>query len=209
LLKEKEWLLKEIHHRVKNNLHMVTGLLGTQAAYLKNEEAVLAITDSQHRVQAMSLIHQKLYQSEHLSATDMPAYIHDLVEYLRDSFGTRQRIRFQLQIEKIDMELSHTVSIGLILNEAITNAIKYAFPGDREGDIVISLESVSGDEFLLSIADNGIGLPADFKSREINSLGMSLMKGLSEDIGGQLSIENHQGTEIKIKFVYHPETAVL
>jgi two-component sensor histidine kinase len=200
LIKEKDWLVKEIHHRVKNNFHMVIGLLGTQSGYLKTEEALMAISDSQHRIHAMSLIHQKLYQSDNLSAINMPDYIHELVDYLRDSFNIRQAIQFKLHIDRIELDLSHCIPLGLILNEAITNAIKYAFPDSRDGIITISLSQVSENKILLTITDNGIGLPAAFDIHARNSMGMNLMQGLSEDIDGDFNIVHHDGTSISITF---------
>jgi len=200
LIKEKDWLVKEIHHRVKNNFHMVIGLLGTQSGYLKTEEALLAVSDSQHRIHAMSLIHQKLYQSDNLSAINMPDYIHELVDYLRDSFNIRQAIRFELHIDRIELDLSHCIPLGLILNEAITNAIKYAFPDGREGVIIISLSQVQEHRILLMIKDNGTGLPPAFDIHARNSMGMNLMQGLSEDIDGDFDIVNQDGTSISITF---------
>src|SRR5262249_22759774 len=128
LLKEKEWLVREIHHRVKNNLQIVMSLLNSQSAYIDNEPALTAIHDSQHRVQAMSLIHQKLYNSENLSSIEMSNYIRELAYNLRDSFNAGKHIRFNFNIESIEMDVSQAVPVGLILNEAITNSIKYAFP---------------------------------------------------------------------------------
>jgi two-component sensor histidine kinase len=202
LLTEKEWLLKEIHHRVKNNLQIVMSLLNTQSAYLTDEAAMLAIRDSQHRVQAISLIHQKLYQSENLSAIDMSTYIRELVEYLRDFFGTGQRIRFETHVDPVKLEVSYAVPIGLILNEAITNSIKYAFPDNKVGQILISFQQTGDTHYLLTIADNGIGLPADMNSPQHDSLGLSLMRGLSDDIDGHFTIANDNGTLINIGFFY-------
>jgi two-component sensor histidine kinase len=202
LLTEKDWLLKEIHHRVKNNLQIVMSLLNSQSAYINNEAALTAIHDSQHRVHAMSLIHQKLYSSESVSSIDMSLYIRELVSYLSDSFDTSRRIRFDLNIEPLQMDVSQAVPLGLILNEAITNSIKYAFPDDRSSLISISLSKTSADRFSLIISDNGIGMPSDIKKS--GSLGLSLMKGLSEDIDGDLSIENRNGTFIELSFVYDP-----
>ncbi|HEU5167889.1 MAG TPA: sensor histidine kinase [Chitinophagaceae bacterium] len=199
-LTEKEWLLKEIHHRVKNNLQIVMSLLNSQSAFIDNEPALTAIHDSQHRVHAMSLIHQKLYNTENLSSIDMSVYIRELATYLRDSFDIGQRIRFEFNIQPIEMDVSQAVPLGLILNEAITNSLKYAFPDDRSGVISISLSNVSTNQYLLSIADNGVGISADLK--KTGSLGMSLMKGLSEDLDGNFSIENNSGTSIKILFIY-------
>jgi two-component sensor histidine kinase len=202
LLTEKEWLLKEIHHRVKNNLQIVMSLLNSQSAYIENDAALTAIHDSQHRVHAMSLIHQKLYNTENLSSIDMSSYIHELVSYLCDSFNTRQRIRFEYNIEPLELDVSQAVPLGLILNEAITNSLKYAFPGDQEGIINISLLNTSSNNYLLSISDNGIGLPAHFTGKKPGSLGMSLMTGLSEDLDGNFAIENQHGTTIKISFLH-------
>jgi two-component sensor histidine kinase len=203
VLTEKEWLLKEIHHRVKNNLQIVMSLLNSQSAYIDNEPALTAIHDSQHRVHAMSLIHQKLYNTENVSSIDMSLYIRELASYLADSFSTGQRIRFEFAIEPLEMDVSQAVPLGLILNEAITNAIKYAFPDDRIGLISISLSNASPNHYLLVVSDNGIGIPPNFTGKKVGSLGMTLMEGLSEDIDGNFSIENSNGTKIKISFVHH------
>ncbi|WP_177189438.1 histidine kinase dimerization/phosphoacceptor domain -containing protein [Chitinophaga sp. YR573] len=202
LVNEKDWLVKEIHHRVKNNLQTVMSLLNSQSVYIDNDAALTAIHDSQHRVHAMSLIHQKLYNSENVSAINMSFYIRELVSYLRDSFNTGQRIRFEFVIEPLEMDVSQAVPLGLILNEAIVNAIKYAFPDGRNGIISITLSKTAPDRYLLSISDNGIGMPAHFNNKKSGSLGMSLMAGLSEDLDGVFSIENNIGTTIKISFMH-------
>jgi two-component sensor histidine kinase len=201
LINEKEWLLKEIHHRVKNNLQIVMSLLNSQSAYIDNEPARTAIHDSQHRVHAMSLIHQKLYNSEDLSSIDMSVYIRELASYLADSFNTGQRIRFQYDIQPLEMDVSQAVPLGLILNEAITNSIKYAFPDNRSGAVSISLSNTAINQYLLTISDNGIGIASNLADKKIGSLGMSLMQGLSEDLNGNFSIENKNGTIIKISFI--------
>jgi two-component sensor histidine kinase len=201
-LTEKEWLLKEIHHRVKNNLQIVMSLLNSQSAYIDNEAALTAIHDSQHRVHAMSLIHQKLYNTENVSSIDMSSYIRELVSYLSDSFNTGQRIHFEYNIEPLELDVSQAVPLGLILNEAITNSLKYAFPDDKKGVITISLSNTSLNNYLLTISDNGIGMPVQVKDKKPGSLGMSLMAGLSEDLDGSFSIENNNGTVIRIVFVH-------
>jgi two-component system, sensor histidine kinase PdtaS len=207
LVKEKEWLVKEIHHRVKNNFHIVQVLLGTQSGYLKSEESINALADSQHRVQAMALIHQKLYQSENLSAIRMSAYIHELVDYLKESFNIRQEIQFRLQIDPIELGLSHVIPLGLILNEAITNSIKYAFPDNKEAIITISLQRSFNNHCILTISDNGIGLPARLDIANPVSMGMRLMQGLTEDLEGNFQVINRGGTVIRIDFVYDEESA--
>jgi len=204
LLAEKEWLLKEIHHRVKNNFHIVASLLEIQSSYLKNKEALSAIKDSQHRINSMSIIHQKLYQSETFSIVNMPDYIYELVEYLRDSYGIREDVRFSLQIDNIELNHASAITLGLILNETITNSIKYAFARMKHGQISISLTQISASQLLLGIADNGRGLPGDFDSKNGASMGMELLRGLSDDLGGTLTIETKNGTHIKVIFDYKP-----
>jgi two-component sensor histidine kinase len=204
LVKDKEWLVKEIHHRVKNNFHIVASLLEIQSSYLKNKEALSAIKESQHRIHSMSIIHQKLYQSDTLSTIHMPEYIYELVEYLRESYAIRENIGFSLQIENIELNHASAITLGLILNEAITNAIKYAFARTKNGKISISLSHISDSQILLSIADNGRGLPIDFDSKLGASMGMELLRGLTDDLGGSFSIETNEGTHIKVIFDYKP-----
>ena len=205
LITEKEWLVKEIHHRVKNNFHVVASLLEIQSSYLKNREALTAIKESQHRIHSMSIIHQKLYQSETLSTINMREYIYELVEYLRESFAIRENIHFELDVESVDLNHGFAITLGLILNEAITNSIKYAFDEERGGIISISLKHISDAQLLLNIADNGKGLPSGFSSKLGTSMGMELLQGLTEDIGGSLSIKSEKGLQINIIFNYKPD----
>jgi len=207
LVDEKDWLVKEIHHRVKNNLQIVMSLLNSQSAYIDNDAALTAIHNSQHRVHAMSLIHQKLYNSENVSSIDMSFYIRELVSYLSESFNTGQRIRFEFNVEALEMDVSQAVPLGLIMNEAITNSIKYAFPEGRNGLISISLSNTAPNRGLLSISDNGVGIPPHLNIIKPGSLGMSLIAGLSEDLDGKFSIESNNGTTVRISFV-QPTTVV-
>ncbi|RED22679.1 two-component sensor histidine kinase [Flavobacterium cutihirudinis] len=200
MLIEKEWLLKEIHHRVKNNLQIVISLLNTQSAYLDNEDALLAIQNSQHRMYAMSLIHQKLYQSDNLSNIDMSWYIYELINYMKECYDTKGKINFVLEIESICLDVAQAVPMGLIINEAISNAIKYAFPNDRKGEILISFKNIEKNNCQLIIADNGVGLPENFNHAERDSLGMNLMTGLSDQIDGVFEMKNDNGLKIKITF---------
>ncbi|MEP6806236.1 MAG: histidine kinase dimerization/phosphoacceptor domain -containing protein, partial [Flavobacterium sp.] len=200
VVQEKEWLLKEIHHRVKNNLQVVMSLLNTQSTYLKDESAVMAIKDSQNRINSMSLIHQRLYQSEGLSCIKMPEYIKELITHLKDSY--QMNYKFIVDIEDIEMHVSQAIPVGLILNEAITNAIKYAFPNGKNGTISIKLKHFQDDYFLLEIADNGVGINGKIDISKFNSLGMKLMEGLSHDINGKFEIINANGLKIAITFIY-------
>ena len=136
----------------------------------------------------------------------MSAYIHELVEYLKESFDTRIGIRFDLQIERIELDVSYAIPIGLILNEAITNSIKYAFAEKQEGIVKISLRHTGEDSLLLSVEDNGNGIPDSYDTGNNLSMGMNLMKGLSADIGGNFMLESKPGVKISVSFIYNPDT---
>lgn len=215
LLGEKEWLLKEIHHRVKNNLQIVISLLNTQSAYLDNEDALQALKSSQQRMHSMSLIHQRLYQSDNLAMIDMHWYIHELAGYMRESFDVDRKVQFVLDTEKVQLDVIQAVPLGLILNEAISNAIKYAFPGDRKGEVRISLHTSAAQSYpsgttgsdicRLVIADNGIGLPPGFDPENFESLGMSLMRGLTDQLGGTFDMDGQNGLAITITFQVNRE----
>ena len=155
----------------------------------------------------MSLIHEKLFQSGDLSTIEMSRYIRELADYLKHSFSTGQRILFKLDTEELELKLSHSLPIGLILNEAITNAIKYAFPANSAGIIAVSLRHTEGLQYQLTITDNGKGLPEGFDFKKSNTMGMNLMEGLSEDMQGSFSIKNDNGTAITILFLYDASVA--
>jgi two-component sensor histidine kinase/ligand-binding sensor domain-containing protein len=199
LLLEKEWLLKEIHHRVKNNLQVVMSLLNTQSSYLEDKEALAALLESKHRIFAISLIHEKLYQSENVSRVNMVAYIRELVAYLRQSFNVQQRIMFDMNLANVELDVAQAVPVGLILNEAITNAIKYAFPNQMNGRVTINMEEVVDGKISLIIEDDGIGLHQVSNFSSV-SLGMSLMQGLTKQLEGEFNVKNGNGVRIIIEF---------
>jgi two-component sensor histidine kinase len=198
LVKEREWLLKEVHHRVKNNLYTVICLLESQATYLEND-ALLAVQNSGHRIYAMSLIHQKLYQTEDIGVIDMKSYITEFAYYLKDSFGSPSNIRIGLEIEPLSVAVAHAIPLGLIINESVTNAFKYAFPGGRDGLISVRLFR-TGRKIVLTIADDGKGF--DYKPDDSgrNSFGMGLMEGLTREIRGTFSLDSTKGTTITVSF---------
>jgi len=198
LLAEKEWLLKEVHHRVKNNLHTVICLLESQAAYLEND-ALKAIENSQHRIYAMSLIHQKLYQSDDVKTIDMDVYLKEFIQYLDDSFGNPSDIKMQFEIEPIKLGVAQAIPVGLIINEAVTNSYKYAFPNNRSGIIKITLHQ-SENLIELIICDDGIGLVIADDFEDAGSLGMELIKGLSRDLRGDFKLDAKNGTCIRVLF---------
>ena len=199
LLVEKEWLLKEVHHRVKNNMQIVMSLLNTQSAYLEND-ALTAIKESQHRMQAMSLIHQRLYLADNVAAINMRNYIRELSGYLRDSYDSGRNIRYNLDIEDIELDVSQAVPVGFILNESITNTIKYAFPDGRNGTIDIVMKKITECKILLKIGDDGIGLLRGIDTGKKHSFGMNLIRGLVAQLEGTLNITSEKGLIIRIEF---------
>jgi two-component sensor histidine kinase len=201
LLTEKEWLLKEIHHRVKNNLQVVMSLLNSQAASLQDKAALSAIQESQHRVQAMAFIHQKLYQSESVARIPMAAYIEEVASYLHESYQLAQPVKLQVQVPAgMELDVTQAVPLGLIINEALTNAFKYAFPDGRSGCIGISLQQPEPGQYELVIADDGVGLPENYNPGRSRSLGMTLLHGFSEQLGGELTLTGPPGLRIQLLF---------
>ena len=200
LLREREWMLREIHHRVKNNLQIITSLLHSQSTYLKDQAALAAIRESQNRVHAMALIHQKLYQSNRLSSIPMAEYINEIVEYLIGSFDLKGSIKKQVTVAPIDLDVTLAVPLGLIINEALTNSLKYAFPLDRSGTIQIELKRLDDQSYWLQISDDGIGSPTDLNPNRSRTLGMSLIRGLSKQLGGKLQINQMNGVQISLTF---------
>jgi two-component sensor histidine kinase len=201
LLGEKEWLLKEVHHRVKNNLHTVLSLLESQSRHLKND-ALAAIRESRNRVYTMSLIHKKLYQGEDVASINMKDYLEELHVYLSESLNKDRPIRFTLQVAQVDLDVSQAVPVGLIVNEAITNALKYAFPpGHPDPAIHLQLDMDARQQATLVITDNGIGLPANRQAGVSDGLGLKLMKGLAGDLDGSLQFESKNGTQVTLAFI--------
>jgi two-component sensor histidine kinase len=192
--------LKEIHHRVKNNLQIVTGLLQRQSTYIDNDEAMNAIQNSENRMHAIALIHHNLYQSDSLDLIKMPDYIGEMIGYLQESFDLDNRIIFEKHVEEINLDVAQAVPVGLILNEAVTNAIKYAYREDETGVIYITLTGIDDQYNILTIADNGSGFPENFDIERVDSLGINLMRGLSKQLGGVLKIHDKQGCTIEITF---------
>ncbi|MCM0666958.1 tetratricopeptide repeat-containing sensor histidine kinase [Flavobacterium tyrosinilyticum] len=199
LVEEKEWLLKEIHHRVKNNLQTIISLLNSQSSYLKDDLAISTIKNSQNRIYAMSLIHQKLYKEDNVSMIDMPDYCNELVEYLKESFNA-EYIHFEVKIDAIELDISQAIALGLIINEVITNSIKYAFKDTQNCIIRLSLSGISENCYKLFISDNGIGIQDIVELQNSNSFGMTLINGLSNTLEGDLAIKNENGLSFELVF---------
>ncbi|MBO9657493.1 MAG: hypothetical protein J7527_01580 [Chitinophagaceae bacterium] len=200
LVEEKDWLLKEIHHRVKNNLQTVISLLESQSYYL-DSEALTANQVSRNRVYAMSLVHQKLYQTENVASVQMDTYLCELVDNLRDCMETKG-IQFVLKLVEIQLDVSQAISLGLILNEAITNSIKHAFPNGTNGAIInVLMRKEEDGKLLFLISDNGVGVSEDVQRSRPTSLGLKLIRGLTEDLEGELNIRAGEGTVITVSFI--------
>lgn len=197
-LKEKEFLMKEIHHRVKNNLQVVSSLLKLQSHYIKDEQAQEAVNDSRNRVQSMALIHQNLYQEDNLTGIDVEDYIGKLCENLFQSYNIHpQRIKLIRDIPPLNLDVDIVVPLGLILNELITNSLKYAFPGDRNGSIRIELKE-EGTLLRLKVYDNGIGLPEGFHEKFQQTFGYKMITAFIQKLKGDINIYSEEGTKVEV-----------
>jgi len=202
LLEEKEWLMREVHHRVRNNLQLIISLLKMQTAHLRDELALSAFGDISTRIYTISLIHQQLYQDQgDMTMINMPDYVSGLVGFLDESRGTGQRIRFRLEVAPIRLDVSQSVPVGLILNEAISNAIKYAFPGDYiDPCITVTLRQDEDRTIHLTVSDNGVGLPAEVDLEHSSSMGLPLIRTLAIQLEGKITVSRRPGTTIDLTF---------
>ncbi|BCL38139.1 PAS domain S-box protein [Nostoc sp. MS1] len=199
-LREKEVLLKEIHHRVKNNLAIVSSLLQMQSRRTQDTQAHEILRDSHNRIASIALIHETLYSSENLANIDFPQYIAQLINHLLDSYNVQsQQIKITTQIEQVSLDIEMAIPCGLIINELVSNALKYAFPDKNDGEIWVKLYQ-DGQELILLIQDNGIGLPENFNSNKSKKLGINLVRGLVQQLRGSIAINSQQGAEFRICF---------
>jgi PAS domain S-box-containing protein len=199
-LREKEVLLQEIHHRVKNNMQIISSLMSLQTKYVYDEVSLDVLKESQNRVKSMALVHEKLYRSEDLTHINIYNYIKNLVLDLFFSYGVlRDQIIPIIDIEEIKLNIETAVPCGLIINELVSNVLKHAFPNENSGKMWLSLHLID-NQIELIVADNGLGLPADFNLDSSNSLGMQLVNSLVNQLDGSIEIERTKGTEFKIKF---------
>ncbi|BAY79822.1 signal transduction histidine kinase (plasmid) [Nostoc linckia NIES-25] len=194
-LKEKEVLLKEIHHRVKNNLGIVSSLLQMQCRRTQDPQVAAILRDSQNRIASIALVHEKLYRSEDLADIDFAQYIPDLTTHLFDSYNvSSSQIKLKIQVDDASLDIETAIPCGLIINELVSNALKYAFVGNREGEIEVKFYQESECTLILIIRDNGIGLPENFDTKKLKTLGITLVQGLVKQLRGKLEIDSHQGT---------------
>jgi PAS domain S-box-containing protein len=199
-LHEKEVLLKEIHHRVKNNMQVITSLLSLQSRAIGDVQARAVFQDSQNRVKSMALIHETLYQSKDLSRINFAEYLQKLVAHVSRSYRLRpDAVRISVQVDDISLPIDTAVPCGLIINELASNSLKYAFPGEKKGEIKITFDRTD-THFVLRVADTGIGLPTDFDPEKGRSLGMKLVRMLTTQLCGEIECRNGVGTTFEIKF---------
>jgi PAS domain S-box-containing protein len=208
-LNEKEVLLKEIHHRVKNNLQIISSLLRMQARQAESQQTAALFQEAQNRVRSMALIHEQLYQSPDLSHIHFGRYIRVLVNQLFQCYGVEQNaIAWTIEADELPLSLNTAIPCGLIVNELVSNALKYAFPGDRSGTITIQLKVVSEEAHtaktkgILIVADNGVGIPSEVDWQTTSSLGLRIVRNLVTQLNGQLTIDHCSGTTFQIIFPY-------
>ncbi len=195
-----ETLLKEIHHRVKNNLQIVSSLLSLQSHRLTNPEAKEALVGSMNRISSMALIHEELYKNNNLDQVNLGDYIRELSTQILQSQGDGTKIELQLMIDgEIPVELDQAIPCGLIVNEIITNSLKYAFPAESSGRIAIELRESNGRAFL-RLTDNGTGLTSGINYGDASSLGFKLVKILSEQLRGRTELRSSEGTVFEMDF---------
>ena len=200
-LHEKEVMLQEIYHRVKNNLQIISSMLKLQASYVDDEYSIQMFRNCQHRVKSMSLVHEKLYRSDNLSKISFKDYTESLIKNLFASLNINSnRIKYELDIKNVNLNISVAIPCGLIINELITNALKYGFPDDKQGIIKISINKLDNGKLKLTVWNNGVDLPEDFDMDNLNSFGMKLVDILKHQLEAELTIERDEGVAFSLIF---------
>jgi two-component sensor histidine kinase len=199
-LMEKEVLLKEIHHRVRNNMMVISSLLNLQKAAMSDKNAKDALQDSLNRVQAMSTIHETLYRSDHMAAVEVKIFLLELGRIIFKGYALSDNIQLILKVENVIIGVKQASPLGLIVNELITNSLKYAFPENQQGEIMLSLQQIE-NQLEMEYEDNGVGILKDFDWKSANTLGLKLVRTLVENqLDGSIDMERNNGTKFTIKF---------
>jgi two-component sensor histidine kinase len=201
LLAEKDLLMREIHHRVKNNLNIIISLLESQSTYLNNPAAEAALRDTQNRVHAVFLLHQKLYGATAGMEVDASLYVFELISHLSDTFETKNNsiiITQKIDPVSVSVDAAEMLPLAIIINETVTNAIKHAFPAGRKGHIHLLLNKDASGDVRLQVRDNGVGLPFQLRPDEDHSLGLSLINGLVAQVHGSWTMENDGGVTVTV-----------
>ncbi|MEJ2629378.1 MAG: sensor histidine kinase, partial [bacterium] len=201
-LKEKTTLLQEIHHRVKNNLQIISSLLNLQSNKIENQSCLFALQVSMRRINSMALIHEKLYRSENLSSINFTDYIKSLAQHLLKSYDNKgKHIELKFNLDKIFLGIDTAIPCGLILNELITNSLKHAFLKNRKGKISISFTRLKNKTYTLRVSDNGVGIAESIDYLHNDSLGLTLIRTLADQIEGEAIFENKNGTVCTLNFM--------
>lgn len=200
-LREKEVLLKEVHHRVKNNMQVISSILNLQSSYIDDEKALSILRESQDRIKSMSFVHESLYQSDTLSEVNFAEYIRNIATNLYHSYGRpKGGIDLRFDLEPVFINLDTSIPCGLVINELVSNALKYAFEGREKGTIGIHLSRLSEKHLRLRVEDNGVGLPVNFDVETADSLGLQLVTTLATQVSGTLTVERDNGTRFTLDF---------
>ena len=199
-LREKEVIIKEVHHRVKNNMQVISGFLELQSNYIQDPDAVEKLNECQRRVRTMALVHEKLYQSKSLGAINAAEYIKSLIADLMNSYSLSTQVDVSVDVDDVNITLDMAIPCGLIINELVTNALKYAFFDRPEGKLSLALHHREDHTFSLVVQDDGVGLPPDYEARSAASLGMQLVRVLVHQLGGEMKSESDKGTRFTIIF---------
>jgi two-component sensor histidine kinase len=202
-LKQKELLLKEIHHRVKNNLQVISSLLSLQSRHISNAEAKVMFEESRNRVSSMALVHEELYRSANFERIDFGSYIRTLAGNLFRSYSMKAgAVDLQVRVDPVHLNIDTAIPAGLIINELVSNSLKHAFPDGRAGVLSIDLKRVAEvpARYEICVADNGVGFPPDLDFRNSNSLGLELVSALADQLGASIRHENIGGTQFVIEF---------
>ncbi len=200
-LQEKDVLLKEIHHRVKNNLQVIYSLLSLQSGYVRDPQFLAMFQESRNRIKSMAMIHEVLYQSKDLASVNISKYINALVDNLFRSYGVNpSNVGINLDVGDVRLSFDTAIPCGLIINELVSNSLKYAFPDGRTGHIYVGLHSTDEGTYVLAIRDDGVGMPESMDFRTTSTLGLQLVTTLTEQLGGSIDLDRTNGTKFTIKF---------
>ena len=200
LLDEKEMMVKEIHHRVKNNLMIISSLLNLQSSYIKDKASKDIFKESQNRARSMALIHERLYQSTDLKRIDFGDYITSLATELFHTYVVDPSlIELKINVDDIFLDINTAIPLGLIVNELTTNSLKYAFPDGKRGKIIIDFHPID-EHYEFTLKDNGIGFPEDLNFHDTDTLGLQIVNSLTDQIDGEITLDKNNGTEFKITF---------
>ncbi len=200
-LHEKEILLREIHHRVKNNLQIISSLLNLQSQHVKDKEALEMFRESRLRVRSMAMVHEKLYRSKDLARVDFNEYVQSLGYHLFQMYGvTPDTVVLKVDAEGVFLDINTAIPCGLLISELISNALKHAFPDGLKGEVVVNMKPIEDDSYMLTVRDTGVGLNRDLDLKSTDSFGLQLVDMLSEQLQGSVSIQRNGGTTFTVQF---------